>query len=340
MDIKVMNKEGVYEPVFEPETQVMEEVAETQVAETQVAETQETEKTETEIQEPEKTETPKNEFPSERFEGKFQSWEDIEAALSAPKEPEYKDDFIKKLVDKYNNDGSLEDFFQAYSVDWNKMGDVDVVKRNFFDEHSDLDSKIVEKLWNKKLREYNVDPDLATEEELEENLAILARDANRLRKTYIDNQKQYIEPQKTQVNPEDEVKKIRAVVEMQPETKSLREGKKVTFDIDGEPFNYLLDDVETVVDSLVDENVFRNLFIDSGKVNIDKWSKAVAFAKNPQAMIKSFVDHGKTLARAEIEQELGNAKISKQQPSAVSEKSPDFMTALAQEFAKNGKIVK
>jgi hypothetical protein len=234
------------------------------------------------------------------------------------------------VVDKYEKDGSLDDFFKAHSTDWDKIDDTEAVKRNFFEENQGLDRKIVEKLWQKELRtKYNVDPDSADEDEIEENQAVLARDAKKVRDAMKVRQQEYLQP-KNNVDPNEQVERIKKVVENLPETSKLRTEKKVTFDIDGQPFNYSVDNVEKIVDSLVDENVFRNVFISGNKVDTDRYMKTMAFGMNPDAMIKSFVDHGKTLARREIETELKNPSVPNRQ--APESEPADRKDAILQSF--------
>ncbi len=261
------------------------------------------------------------EFPSERFGGRFSSWEEVDSFLNTQQEPKYKDDFIKKVVEKYESDGTLEDFFKAYSTDWDKMDDIETLKKDFFEREiaTGLDKKVVEKLWNNKLREYNVDPDSVDAEELEVNLAILARDANRVRGEMKKKQQEYLQP-KTQSEQVD-VNRVRKVVESLPETQRLKSDKKLVFDINGTPFNFAVDNVDNIVESLVDENVFRQVFISNNKVDADRYMKAMAFGANPDAMIKAFVDHGRTLGRQEIEKELKNPSQNQQQaPSMLDPK--------------------
>ena len=341
-DIKV-KRNGEFVPILEPENPVQTDEATEQpetVEEPAKAE-QEPLKSEDGVSTPTEekavieqvVETPQiDKFPSEKFGGKFSSWEEVQAALE---KPSFKDDFIRKVVEKYESEGTLKDFFEAYSTDWNKVSDLEVMRRDFFEKHPHLTDEQKAKLWNRKQRDYGVDPEQVSEEELEENLALLANDAYMVRKAKIEAQQKLLEPQKA--DQQIDVKKIRAVVESQPEVKSLREQKKVVFDIDGQPFNYSADDTETIIESLVDENVFRSMFITNGRVDIDKWSKSMLFSQNPQKMVKTLVDYGKTLARMEIEQELKNPKVTKQQAPAAITQSPDFLTALAEEFAKNGK---
>ncbi len=257
------------------------------------------------------------EFPAERFGGRFSSWDEVDRYINTPQEPKYKDDFIKKVVEKYESDGTLEDFFKAHSTDWDKMDDIETLKTDFFEKEmaTGLDKKVVEKLWNNKLREYNVDPDSVDAEDLEVNLAILARDAKRVREEMKKKQQEYLQP-KAQSEQID-VNRVRKVVESLPETQKLKSDKKLVFDINGTPFNFAVDNVDNIVESLVDENVFRQVFISNNKVDADRYMKAMAFGANPDAMIKAFVDHGRTLGRQEIEKELKNPSQNRQQAPSM-----------------------
>lgn len=285
-------------------------------------------------------EEPKAEFPSDRFGGKFKSWEEIEQALSEPK-VEFKDDFIKKVVEKYNQDGSLEDFFKAYSIDWDKMSDQEVLKRQFFEDNSDMeDEKAIERLWKKELSKYTIDEEEYDQEEVETGLALMKRDAKKVRAKFKERQQEYLQPS-TQEAPDDSrrIEALQKFVDEDPIVKTVKESKIVSLDIDGEKYNFEVENPQIIADSLVNENLFYNQFIENGKPNTAKWAEVMAYATNPSKFRKSLVDFGRSLERKAIEDELKNTSLPRQE-SNKGATTGDDKEDLLNAFVTKGKIVK
>lgn len=289
----------------------------------------------------EKEEVKADVFPSDRFGDKYKSWEEVEAALNEPK-VEFKDDFIKRVVDKYNQDGTLEDFFKAYSTDWDKLDDKEVLRRQFFEENADVeDKRVIERLWKKELDKYTLDENEYDQEEVETGLALLKRDASKLRGKFKEEQQGYLQPSKKEPEP-DKTKQIAALqkfVDEDPIVKSVKESKLVTLDIDGEKYNFELDNPEIIAQSLVNENLFYNQFLKDGKPDTGKWAEVMAYATNPQKFRKSLVDFGRSLERKSVEDELKNTKLPRQDASP-STSTGDEKEDLLNAFLAKGKTVK
>lgn len=295
-----------------------------------------------EVVEKKEVEKPVDVFPFDRFGGKYNSWEEVQAALEQPKEIEWKDDFIKKVVDKYNQDGSLEDFFKAYSTDWDKLSDQEVLKRQFFEENADMeDEKAIERLWKKELSKYTIDADEYDQEEVETGLALMKRDAKKVRVRFKERQQEYLQPSKKEDVPDDSkrIEALQKFVDNDDVVKTVKESKIVSLDIDGEKFNFEVDNPQVIADSLINENLFFNQFVKDGKPDTSKWAEVMAYATNPQKFRKSLVDYGRSLERKSMEEELKNTKLPRQEASK-SGSSGDEREDLLNAFVNKGKIVK
>lgn len=289
-----------------------------------------------------KSEEPVDVFPSDRFGGKYKSWEEVQSALEQPKEIEWKDDFIKKVVDKYNQDGSLEDFFKAYSTDWDKLSDQDVLKKQFFEENADMeDEKAIERLWKKELSKYTIDADEYDQEEVETGLALMKRDAKKVRVKFKERQQEYLQPSKKEDAPDDSkrIEALQKFVDNDDVVKTVKESKIVSLDIDGEKFNFEVDNPQVIADSLINENLFFNQFVKDGKPDTGKWAEVMAYATNPQKFRKSLVDYGRSLERKSMEEELKNTKLPRQEASK-SGSSGDEREDLLNAFVTKGRVVK
>jgi hypothetical protein len=251
--------------------------------------------TETVVQEPDKTqETTEESTAEEKLVAKYQ----------------FKDPFIEKAVQYYETYGTLQPFLRATEVDYTAMSDLEVLKEKFDTENSDLSPKARQKLFDKELERYNLDA--YDEEDQEVGQALLKRDAQRLRKTFIEEQQQFlnsVQSPQAQTGPSQE----ELAAQQEQSRKIISEGVSsvikdniIKVGANGEGINYQIQDPNVVVDYAMDSNKFLSIFAKDGSVDWDKWTKTVAFAQNPTQFISELIKHGKSLGRKAMESELKN----------------------------------
>lgn len=222
----------------------------------------------------------------------------------------FKDPFIEKAVQYYETYGTLQPFLRATEVDYNDMTDVEVLKVKFDTENADLSPKAKQKLFDKELEKYGLDA--YDEEDQEVGQALLKRDAQRLRKTFIEEQMQFlnsVQSPEAQTGPSQE----ELAVQQEQSRKIISEGVAsvvnnniIKIGANGEGINYQIQDPNVVVDYAMDSNKFLSIFAKDGSVDWDKWTKTVAFAQNPTQFISELIKHGKSLGRKSMEAELKN----------------------------------
>jgi hypothetical protein len=250
---------------------------------------------ETVIQKPDTTqETTEDSTPEEKPAAKYQ----------------FKDPFIEKAVQYYETYGTLQPFLRATEVDYTEMSDLEVLKVKFDAENADLSPKAKQKLFDKELEKYGLDS--YDEEDKEVGEALLKRDAQRLRKTFIEEQQQFLSnvqsPQGSTGPSQEEL-----AAQQEQSRKIISEGVSavikdnvIKVGANGEGINYQIQDPNAVVDYAMDSNKFLSIFAKDGSVDWDKWTKTVAFAQNPTQFISELIKHGKSLGRKAMEAELKN----------------------------------
>jgi hypothetical protein len=275
----------------------------------------------------------KNDFPTERFGDRFKSWEEIDEALNKPaiEAPEY-DEFLQKVIEKYQTTGNLEDFFKAHSVDYDKLSDEELVKRDFFAKNSDLSEKAANKLWERELAKYKLDPEDHDEEDVEIASAILKREANKLRESGKESQKQYLQPSIPAVNSPSVDDLVKTVHSM-PESQSMKSKKTISFTAGDSVINYGVDDVNGALDLMADEEKFGALFLENGRPNVEKWVKAIEFVRNEGKIVKTLIDQGIAMGQKMLEKEIRNPVIPTQQPDKFNGSTfkERFVSTLAQQ---------
>lgn len=222
----------------------------------------------------------------------------------------FKDPFIEKAVQYYETYGTLQPFLRATEVDYNEMTDVEVLKVKFDAENADLSPKAKQKLFEKELEKYGLDA--YDEEDQEVGQALLKRDAQRLRKTFVEEQMQFlnsVQSPQAQTGPSQE----ELAAQQEQSRKIISEGiasvvnnNIIKIGANGEGINYQIQDPNVVVDYAMDSNKFLSIFAKDGSVDWDKWTKTVAFAQNPTQFISELIKHGKSLGRKAMESELKN----------------------------------
>ena len=227
-------------------------------------------------------------------------------------EYKFKDDFIKKAVEYYEKYGNLTPFLEATSVDYDSVGDTDLLKMKFDKENSDLSPKARQRLFEKELEKYNLDS--YDEDDAEVGQALLKRDAAKVRASLKEEQSQFVqsiqpnvqEPQVSKEELEAQRNESRKIVETG--VSNVIKNNFIKLEANGEGINYQIADKNKVIDYALDSTQFLSTFAKDGQVDWDKWTKVVAFAENPTVFIDELIKHGKSLGRKSMESELKNVK--------------------------------
>jgi len=272
-------------------------------------------------------------FPSEKFGNKFKSWDEVNEVLNRPvaEAPKF-DEFLQKVINKYQTDGSLEEYFKAHSVDYDKVSDEELVKRDFFAKNSDLSDSAVKRLWETELAKYKLDPDEHDKEDVEIASVLLKREANKLRESGKESQRSYLQPSRQAVQ-KPSVDDLAKTVHAMPEAQNIKSKKTISF-INGEStINYGVEDVDGALDLMADEDKFGALFLENGRPNVEKWVKAIEFVKNEGKIVKTLIDQGIAMGQKMLEKEIKNPKIATQQPDKFNGTTfkERFVSTLAQQ---------
>lgn len=227
-------------------------------------------------------------------------------------EYKFKDDFIKKAVEYYEKYGNLTPFLEATSVDYDAVGDTDLLRMRFDKENSDLSPKARQRLFEKELEKYNLDS--YDEDDAEVGQALLKRDAAKVRASLKEEQSKFVQSIQPDVQ-EQQVSKEELDAQREQSRKLIETGVSsviknnfIKLEANGEGINYQIADKNKVVDYALDSTQFLSTFAKDGQVDWDKWTKVVAFAENPTMFIDELIKHGKSLGRKTMEAELKNVK--------------------------------
>jgi len=318
-------EEVVEEETEEPQVEAQEESTEEQP---------ETEETPVENKEETTEDEPKEQ--SELFEtldgiaktlsnGKAENLEELFEDYKSLRESEsvFKDDFIKNAVAYYNENGTLNPYLEATAVNFTEMGDEQVMRYNLKKNNPTLSDRAIERLYQRDvINKYSLDQDKFEEDEVELGKELLKADADKLRNTFVDEQKKFIEPVVSETKEKAENQKIErseweSTVKSNKTTKDVLDNKRILISFKDETFSYEVDNPQELQEMTIDNNKFFNLFSDGqGNVDFDKWYRVLTYAADPETYEQSLISHGIGLGQEKVVKDLKNpSKVTKGQKS-------------------------
>lgn len=321
-DFKIGESGAVYEPAQEPTQETAQEPVQEPAQESEPAQEAAPEPAKAEPAKPEETK-----------------------AEETKTDYQFKDDFIKQVVEFYEKTGDLTPFLQAKTIDFTSMTDEDILRRNLREQYSDLSEKAFDRLYKQQvIDKYKLDADEWGEEDSELGRELLKAEASKLRNEYLEWQKNFSAPEPKVNNDQSQaeaeaaelMKRFEQEVRSNDLTKSLLESKKLSIKTSDGEFNYELSEPSALLDMTIDNDRFFSQFTnEQGQLDYGKWYKTVAYSQNPELFEKALINYGKTLGRSEVTKEIKNP-ITAPAGDVPTESSGDFKTGLLQAFASRG----
>lgn len=221
-------------------------------------------------------------------------------------------------------------YLEAKAFNWDKVGDVDVIRADLRKQYPTFSSEEIDRLINKKYDINSDDEDLRAD-----GLLMLKADAHSKRELNKTEQKKFTIPDSANrqvAQPELTVEQIMLQIQeaMKPEqeakvnyfkehelTKALNESKRVGVEYaDGKQFFFEVDQPEFITKAITDGEFWQRVVsanpkeLDSSKLipDVAKQQKIALYAFNPQKFEKDLINFGKSLGRKELIEEGQNAK--------------------------------
>ncbi len=234
----------------------------------------------------------------------------------------FKDDFIKDAVEFYNKTGSLTPYLEATSLNFEEMTDEKIMRHNLKSQNPTLSDRAIERLYLRDIiNKYSLDADRFDEDEVELGKELLKADADKLRNSLVDEQKNFIQPEsKPEDNSEAEAQQTAFIesVNTNKTTRDLLENKRILVDYNDQSFSYEIENPEQLKDMALDSTKFFALFQDEkGTIDFDKWYKVASYALDPETYNQSLISHGVGLGQEKVVKDLKN-------PSKVTKSSPQY----------------
>lgn len=289
--------------------------------------------------------------------GEFNTIDDLIASVKAPKqETSFKDDFIKKAVDYYNQNGDLTPFLEATTVDFKNMSPVDILKHKMNKDNEGLSQALINRKFKKEILEkyYQDGDDLHDEDDVNFGLEEMTYEAEKVRKDLISSQQEFVNNIES-TKDKGTAETARPVVSeelMSFATENIsgvvKDGK-IALKVGGETIYMPNADPSTIARMGMNPNEeLAKLFTSKtqeGKIKVDwdKMARVMVYASNPEAFEKQLFDSGKSFGRDDIEKEIKNPtdRARKSKRPLSSGENPDFTRPeVLDDFAQNAKIIR
>lgn len=281
----------------------------------------------------------------QRTQGKYESLDDVLAALdkkpeAAKEEYKFQDDFIKDVVSYYEKTGDLTPYLQAKLVDYKAMSSEQIMRHKLKKDYGELSEKAFDKLYNREVVDkYKLDIDEYDEDEVSLGRELLDVEAGKHKAAYIKEQESFKAPESKSQNQEQEIaqqyEQWAKVIGEDSETKKLSETKNLVWGEDENNLFHYEVKPEELVDMAVNNQKFFDLFAGKeGTVDLKKWYQVAAFAKDPDAFVKSLITHGKSMGEEKIIETVKNPSKAQSNKVSTDYDDSEFSTGLLKAFAK------
>jgi hypothetical protein len=240
-------------------------------------------------------------------------------------------DFMVDALDYYDRTGSLAEYAEVKSVDYNKLSDDDIIRRGLRQEyaHLDLSPEDWEMLYeNRVTNRFKTDADAFSEKEVKAGKLELKLEADKLRRQYIENQKKFVAPE---IQKQEQPDLLMQMQEMQqymaavPEVKQFMSDKKLVLGSGDRTYNYEINNPQVLLDVMTSGEVYqRHLMLRDEKgnpvldtkgnpvVNYKKLMKAAAIILDDATYDKLLISHGISLGAKGIIDSVEHPETNKQ----------------------------
>ena len=237
-------------------------------------------------------------------------------------------DFTLEMDEYLKKGGNATDYITKRGYDWNKISDEELIKQDLKNVYPDATSQQIERLYNKKFSQQEID----TDEDKEDGLLLMKAEARRIRDAKIQEQQTFKIPEAIIPQIKDEayeqwkqmqetqpamIQQLKTFYENHEATKSLYQSKRVAVSL-GEgvqPFNFSIDRPEALINMFVDggETYQKLTSTKTGEPDVAKQQLIGLFMFDPYKYSQELFNYGmQTGIRKKVVGEGQNAQRPQQ----------------------------
>jgi hypothetical protein len=252
-----------------------------------------------------------------------------------------------------SNEGNVKDYLRALDTDFSKMAPEDVMKYQLQVQNPEFDAKQLDRLFKSKVIDrYKLDPQLFSEEEVEDGRIELMADVKSIRTTLAEQQQNYLFPKPVpkEAGPDPKAQQQEALNEFKtqlnndPVIKDIVANKRIMIGEGADAFSYAVDPSK-LMDILLNDETWASKMLtmqekpDGSKTwlpNGRKQALVSAILDDDEKFLREYATHYKALGGKAAIAPIENAKPPASETPSKSETEPASPAAAA---AKRGRIV-
>jgi len=267
-----------------------------------------------------------NDMLSEKTDGKFKTYEELNAALSEQPVAE-KNNFANEQIEKLNEyvskGGRMEDFFRTQTANYEDMDSENLVKNYMKFQNPDLDNEDINLLYADT---YKLDEDEYTDKEIRLSKIKLKQKSAEAKRELTKFQKENALPEAAKMDEKQKAESEAAQKAwIENVNKSLEGFKNVEFSLNdkGEKYTFAVNDdtVKYVKDTSMNLTSFWDRYIEKdGTENVAKLAKEMAILNNIDSIVRSAYAQGKSGGKEDVIKDIKNPSYTPE--SKVNPDSP------------------
>lgn len=244
------------------------------------------------------------------------------------------DDFGIEALNYYKQTGDLAAYWEAKSVDYNKLSDEQIMERALREQYAsmNLDADELNLLIEDELTSrFKVNDELASERDLQLGRVRLKAEATKLRNQFIERQAQFRAPERVEqqveetpeITPEQQVQQSWQMLQSDPAVQQFLQSKALKLGDAQNPFTYQSKNPQEMLSLTVDPEYWKhNLYQRDATGNVvadadgsPKWDtakmmKIAAYAHDMENIERLLVEHGRKLGEKKLMDEAENVQTS------------------------------
>lgn len=266
------------------------------------------------------------------------------------------DDKVVNFLNHWKNNGDVKPYLTALSVDYAKMSPEDVMRHQLRKDYPKASDKAIELLYRQEVVDaFKIDPEIYTDEEVENGRLLLEAKAERHREQLsADNEKYFIPqaPAKSPDAPDTQALEAQEQAKKRTDlyvstmsndafTQSVLRDKKITLGEGESKFTYPVD-TDALTDILLDADKYQEAIYEKPDANGQRkpiptkhWLIA-AVAKYGQDFLDEYAKHYQSIGAKKTIEPIENAQ---QKGNSIASKSEQAPQSAAAAMAKGGRLV-
>ena len=231
-------------------------------------------------------------------------------------------DFALEINEYLKNGGKAADYLNAKAIDYNQISDEDLIKGNYRKEFPTFTADQINRLYDKKYGEKDIDSD---DDKLDKELERQA-DAYKIRQAKISEQQKFVIPETPILQKDEAYEQWKQMQETQPAmveqlkkfyqeheaTKNLNESKRVAINLgEGVAYNFSIDNPEVLTRMYTDggETWQKVTSTKTGEPDVQKQQLIGLFSFDPMKYSQALFNYGMQMGRKKIVEEGQNAQL-------------------------------